>query len=72
MKHGKYSVIERDLAAAVRELQQSWYVLAASERNRFMRAMYQRIANAGVSAADLDKLRDAILEDRLDSTAIVV
>jgi hypothetical protein len=65
VKHGRYSIIERELAADVRELQRSWYASAASERDALMRQIYFQIANREFSAAELDALRDAILESRL-------
>jgi hypothetical protein len=57
LKHGRYSVIERELAALAAKDAASMLQRAKTTRDPLMRRVYAGLAVRGHSAADLDTLR---------------
>jgi hypothetical protein len=68
-KHGRYSIIERELAELVRAHYEEMRHRATSARGRFFRHVYAQVAARPFTVEELDRLRDAVMLDRLSDKA---
>ena len=57
LKHGRYSVIEREVQASFQEMSESMRQLAASTRDRFFRELYTQVAEPRTDARRARQVR---------------
>ncbi|MBM4438216.1 MAG: hypothetical protein FJ029_13540 [Actinobacteria bacterium] len=62
-KHGRYSIEYRELQREIREMQARMRLAAATERSRFMRQIYLKLAKE-LPASTIEELR-AMVRQRL-------
>ena len=65
LKHGRYSVIEREVQEQFHEMSGSMRQLAASTRNRFMRELYARVASQEPTPEALRRILDIVIAHRM-------
>lgn len=65
LKHGRYSTVEREVAALVREHRDRYAHLATTTRDRLMRQLYAGVAASAFDADKVETCRDLVLRSRL-------
>lgn len=65
LKHGRFSTVEREVEAQVREDNARWARLAATTRDRFMREVYAGMARGSGGQKFIDGTRDLVLRGRI-------
>ena len=65
LKHGRYSVIEREVRTRFQDMSAEMRERAASTRDRFFRELYTRVANQKPTPDALARIRDTVIRARM-------